>query len=290
MKICPKCGKTYTDASLNFCLDDGTVLTQDQSGFDSGLPETVMINQPRQTQSNQQFGGQTENQNWAVPTNVSPAAKKGSKTWLWVVGILGVLILLCGGGFAGLVILGSMSENDPKWNSNFGTNSGNNNSTVTNTKSNSISDSRTDISKIDLSAWVQKNSNYGVTEFRGNEFFMNAKKNNFYYVLVASATYKSADATTKLTLRDVESGNNSLGYGLIVNSNPVPLNQGLRFFDQYENSQIPRRQPYARKRTNGRQLERFDGDQKRKSGKCFGSCRTLAGNSSFISTANWSKL
>ena len=80
MKICPKCGKTYTDASLNFCLDDGTVLTQNQTGFDSSLPETVMISQPRPTTSNHQFGGQTADQNWAVPTNVSPAAKKGSKT------------------------------------------------------------------------------------------------------------------------------------------------------------------------------------------------------------------
>jgi hypothetical protein len=122
-----------------------------------------------------------------------------------------------------------MSENDPKWNSNFGTNSGSNNSTVTNKKTNSASDNLTDISKIDLSAWVQKNSNYGVTEYRGNEFYMNAKKNNFYYVLAASAKYKSADATTKVTLRDVESGNTSLGYGLIINSNPVPLIKDFAF-------------------------------------------------------------
>lgn len=229
MKICPKCAKTYSDASLNFCLDDGTVLTENQTGFDSSLPETVMISQPRPTSSNQPFGGQTENQNWAVPAQVNSTAKKGSKTWLWVVGILGTVVLLCGGGFAGLVLLGNMSENDPKWNSNFGTNSVTNNSTVTNKKTNSASDNLTDISKIDLSAWVQSNSNYGVTEYRGNEFYMNAKKNNFYYVLAASAKYKSADATTKVTLRDVESGNNSLGYGLIINSNPVPLIKDYAF-------------------------------------------------------------
>jgi hypothetical protein len=229
MKICPKCGKTYTDASLNFCLDDGTVLTQSQTGFDSALPETVMISQPRQTASHQQFGGPTENQNWAVPTQVNAPAKKGSKTWLWVVGILGTVVVLCGGGIAGLLVLGSMAENDTNWNSDFGKNSGYNNSTVTNRKSNSVSDNLTDISKINLSNWVQKNSNYGVTEYRGNEFYMNAKTNNFYYVLVASATYKSADATTKVTLRDVESGNNSLGYGLIINSNPVPLIKDYAF-------------------------------------------------------------
>jgi hypothetical protein len=148
MKICPKCGKTYSDASLNFCLDDGTVLTQNQTGFDSSLPETVMISQPRPTASNQQFGGQTENQNWAAPMNVNAPAKKGSKMWLWVVGILGAGVLLCGGGFAGLIILGSLSDDETKWNSNFGTNSGYNNSTVTNTRTNSVSDNRTDVSKI----------------------------------------------------------------------------------------------------------------------------------------------
>jgi hypothetical protein len=229
MKICPKCGKTYSDASLNFCLDDGTVLNQAESNYDSSLPETVMINQPRQTASNQQFGGPTENQNWAVPANINTATKKGSKTWLWAVGILGTVVVLCGGGFAGLALLGSMSDDNTKWNSNFGTNSGYNNSTVTNKKSNSVSENSTDVSKIDLSAWVQKKQDYGVTEYRGNEFFMSGKKNNFYFVLVASAAYKSANATTKITLRDVESGNNSLGYGLIINSNPVPLIKGYAF-------------------------------------------------------------
>ena len=29
--------------------------------------------------------------------------KKSSKAWLWVVGILGLVVLLCGGGFAALV-------------------------------------------------------------------------------------------------------------------------------------------------------------------------------------------
>ncbi|MEQ1923696.1 MAG: hypothetical protein ABL952_14410, partial [Pyrinomonadaceae bacterium] len=28
MKICPRCQKTYSDDNLNFCLEDGSVLTQ----------------------------------------------------------------------------------------------------------------------------------------------------------------------------------------------------------------------------------------------------------------------
>lgn len=228
MKICPKCGKTYSDSSLNFCLDDGTVLNQPGTDYGSVLPDTVMINQPRQT-SNQPYSNKTQDQNWAAPARVNTPEKKGSKTWLWVVGILGGLVLLCGGGLAGLVVIGSMSETETKWNSNFGTNTSYNNSNRTNSTSNSSAEKLPNVTEIDLSAWVQTNSQYGDTEFRGDELFMNAKKNNFYYVLVAPAAYKSSEATTKVVLRNVESGNNSLGYGLIINSNPVPLIKDYAF-------------------------------------------------------------
>lgn len=224
MRICPKCGKTYDDESLNFCLDDGSILNQ--TGAESSLPETVLISQPRPTVANQQFGNQADNQNWAVPAQVNSPAKKGSKTWLWVVGILGAVVLLCGGGFAGLIALGSLSKDEPKWNSNFGVNSANSVTPATNTSSDKV---RTNVTKVDLSPWVQKNSKFGVTEFRGNEFYVNAIKSNFYYVLVASSKYKSANATTKITTRNVESENYSLGYGLIINSNPTPLVKDFAF-------------------------------------------------------------
>lgn len=229
MKICPKCGKTYSDTSLNFCLEDGTVLKPTGAGESDSLPETVMIPQPRQTESNQPFGNQTENQNWSAPAQVNTTTKKGSKTWLWVVGILGAVVLLCGGGFAGLLLLGSLAEDEPKWNSNFGSNTVVNSTPGKNSTSNTSTDNSSDVTKVNLSAWVQKKQELGITDYRGNEFYMNAAKSNFYYVLVASSAYKSSDATTKVTLRDVESGNNSLGYGLIVNSNPVPLIKDYAF-------------------------------------------------------------
>ncbi len=229
MKICPKCGKTYNDESLNFCLDDGSMLNQTFSGND--MPATVLINQPRATDPVQTFGNQTPQQNWATPVQVgTAAAKKGSRTWLWVAGILGAVVLLCGGGLGGLLLLGSMADDDTKWNSNFATNYDSKNSTPSNSSSNSSSTkSDGEITKIDLSAWVRDSSQYGKTEFRDNEFFMHAIKNNFYYVLVAPAVNKSYNSTTKVSLRDAESGNNSLGYGLIINSNPIPLIKDYAF-------------------------------------------------------------
>jgi len=50
MKQCPKCGKTYTDPQLNFCLDDGELLLQSSSGADiDDAPPTVMLNESRVT-------------------------------------------------------------------------------------------------------------------------------------------------------------------------------------------------------------------------------------------------
>lgn len=230
MKTCPKCGKTYSDPSLNFCLEDGSILNQTDTG--KIPPPTVMMNDPRRTGSEQPFGGPSGAQNQFVPvqnTNV----KKGSKAWIWVVGILGVVVLLCGGGMGGLMLIGSLSNknnSNTKLNTNFATNKYNTNSIAINAlKSNTDGDSQSDVKTIDLSKWVQTDSKFGKTEFRGDELIANALKNDFYYVLVASITNQSSDATTKITVRDLESGNNRLGYGLIINSNPVPLIKGYAF-------------------------------------------------------------
>jgi hypothetical protein len=70
MKRCPRCSKTYSDESLNFCLDDGELLTNFETdppptifggpsnpGFDDA-PPTVLLNKPRVTnQTNWQPGG-----------------------------------------------------------------------------------------------------------------------------------------------------------------------------------------------------------------------------------------
>ena len=52
MKSCPTCNRTYTDASLNFCLEDGTPLTLSappaSPGFDPNA--TIRYVEPRGTQ------------------------------------------------------------------------------------------------------------------------------------------------------------------------------------------------------------------------------------------------
>src|SRR5688572_17527171 len=101
MKICPRCQKTYADDNLNFCLEDGSVLTQASAppspASYSGAPPTV-AQQTVPSQPNWQSQPQQQPQNYGTQ-----APKKSSKAWVWVLLILGLVILLCGGGIFGLL-------------------------------------------------------------------------------------------------------------------------------------------------------------------------------------------
>lgn len=102
MKQCPRCNQTYTDDDLNFCLNDGELLTS----FNDA-PPTVFMDPPRVT-------GQTSWQNapppapWQGSQNVQntpfgvPAFAQSRDQTLptiaLVLGILSVLMICCYGG------------------------------------------------------------------------------------------------------------------------------------------------------------------------------------------------
>src|SRR5687767_12318758 len=100
MKICPTCRRTYDDDGLNFCLEDGSVLTLTSAD----AAPTVVMHQPRTTSPPPGGGVQTswDAQN-AGAYSMQPK-KKSSKAWVWVVGIFAVLILVCGGGLVGFFV------------------------------------------------------------------------------------------------------------------------------------------------------------------------------------------
>jgi hypothetical protein len=244
MKICPKCQKTYTDPNLNFCLDDGTVLTQSAGDI---MPETVMMNQPRTTAPNQpvqgqSFPGQQMQQPQQPGWNTAPQPQysmqppaKSSKTWVWVVLILGVVVLLCGGGgIVGLFLIGSQAEK----NTNIATTNNNAKPTSSptfgdkNPPANSTTaptSTRSSVTKLDLSEWVRPDSLYGDTSFTGGELMLASKQKRFYYVLAATEEFKTENADTVVTLRNVDNADSSLGYGLVFHSNTTPLQQGYAF-------------------------------------------------------------
>ena len=120
MKICTICNRTYTDETLNFCLDDGGSLRN----LSDDAPPTIIMDAPRTTdQTNwQDFGAAP----WQNQSNIQqqqpiyPAVTKSLDQTLpiisLVLGVLGVLLSLC--CYAGLplgaaaVITGFMGMNN----------------------------------------------------------------------------------------------------------------------------------------------------------------------------------
>ena len=71
MKQCPRCGQTYTDTAINFCLNDGELLSYlsddppktlfsgdvPPTGFADDAPPTLLMNKARVTNQNWQPSG-----------------------------------------------------------------------------------------------------------------------------------------------------------------------------------------------------------------------------------------
>lgn len=216
MKICPQCNQTYADDSLNFCLSDGAVLTQATGSMSEPAP-TVLINPPRPTNQNAQFENPAGN--WGVVTpNAAPTPRPKSRAWLWVLAIFGGLILLCGGGFAGLLFLVPEDQNF-----------------VVNKSSDSNSGSSTPKSgntlKDDLSTWKPKVDVYGDTEYTNSELVMSAKENDRYYVLVTpKKDFRTENATTRVKARNTTGGATTYGFGLLIHSDSTaPLSKDYSF-------------------------------------------------------------
>ncbi len=96
MKICPKCSQTYGDESLNFCLNDGVSLQQ-MSGAAPTVENIDPSSSPNRARPTE-VGGQ------AIPGFSAAKPPIRRRSWPWVVGILGGIVLLCGGGVAGLIV------------------------------------------------------------------------------------------------------------------------------------------------------------------------------------------
>jgi hypothetical protein len=237
MKICPKCQQTYTDENLNFCLNDGGVLTQMGASGGDALPETVFVSPPRPTNPNEAFGNQPQVNNQPQPAWNNPQQQqagqfsmqpkaKSSKTWLWVVGILGVLVLLCGGGLLGLMFYSA--SGDKPYNANYSTSP-----TVAPTVASNVM-------KYDMSLWKPDVGEFATTSYADNKFTIEVTKANYYYVMVtqpsaSKAEHETQDAITKLTVSNRLSKPSKYGFGLVVHSDTTPLTQDYAFVIDSEN-------------------------------------------------------
>jgi hypothetical protein len=247
MKICPKCQQTYTDENLNFCLNDGSTLTQKSEGGDA-LPETIFVSQPPPTtpnqpfptapnqpfgggqQQQQQFGGAPQNA-WNAPQSPYPqtsSPQRKSKSWVWVLGILGVLVLLCGGGG----ILGFIALRNANDSSNY------NFSYPTPTASPTVS---SNITKYDMTLWKPYAGDAATTSYSDGKFTIEVTKDNYYYVVITQpnattkAEHETQNATTKVTVVNRLAQSSKNGFGLVVHSDTTPLTQDYAFVIDSEN-------------------------------------------------------
>lgn len=107
MKSCSLCNQIYNDDNLNFCLNDGGILTE-MPGDDA--PPTIQMNRVRTTQPNWSehepsapWGSQPlqqQQQNFYPPAaNNVQGPNQTLPTVSLVLGILGVVLFCCYGGF-----------------------------------------------------------------------------------------------------------------------------------------------------------------------------------------------
>ena len=226
MKICPTCRKTYTDEGLNFCLEDGSVLTMAQDA-----PPTMVMQSPPPTNPNPVFPSQQHSQQtWAQQPSYSIQPKKKSKTWLWVVGLITLGLLLCGGGIGGFILIAVMNAPDQANNSHPPPPPPANNSRTNTTTSNtSPGDERTKLSVVDLSDWAKSTSPDVNSEYANGELVLGTKQKGYYYVLISQDEESTENANTRVSVRNADNLDSNMGYGIVFHSNPQPLKQDYCF-------------------------------------------------------------
>lgn len=233
MKRCPTCNRTYTDLSLNFCLEDGTPLTADAPPVDPNAtirypaardtaepPPTEIYHPPPRAVSPPPPTQPPPA--WTPGPTAAPPRKKSNAVW-WILGGL-VAVLIIGVGLVVMIIaLASLNTTNTN-NSNLTNRNENRNSNVTvnaNVPSNinananaSLPTSLTD--DFTQQKWGVGNGQYGRIWYEGGEYHMQSKAGTFVVMYAPSDEYSTENATVKVTARSVDGEVPSSGFGLLV--------------------------------------------------------------------------
>jgi hypothetical protein len=233
MKRCPSCNRSYTDTSLNFCLEDGTPLVADvpppiDPNATMRYPTTRETSEPPPTEiyrpdspliSQPPTPALPRQQQWTPTPSAVPPKKSNAIWWilggLLAVGIIGVGIVVM------IIALASMSATNTN-NSNITIRNENRNANVvantnvsnTNTNSNSLQPNFSD----DFSEqhWGTGDSRFGKIWYAGDEYHMSSKDRTFIVMYAPSDQYSTENATVKVMARSVDGTVPSSGFGLMV--------------------------------------------------------------------------
>lgn len=244
MKRCPSCHTTYTDLSLNFCLEDGTPLVSELSPpldpnatlaypapRNTAEPPPTQIYQPAPLLNQVPEMGQPRH--WTPAT--APPRQKSNAIW-WILGAV-VIVGVIGIGLVIMIIALASLGTDTNANINTNENSNvrvvnrnesrnansNSNSTRANSNSASLPSSFTD----DFSdqSWGTGGSQFGEIWYADGEYHMRSKDKTYLVMYAPNNDYNTEDATVRVTVRSVDGNASTSGYGLLVHGEKSKGNQ-----------------------------------------------------------------
>jgi hypothetical protein len=234
MKRCPTCNRTYTDLSLNFCLEDGTPLTTDAPGGpdpnatirypsprDTAEPPPTEIYRPAPSSTPRTAPAPPPPPpppQWS-PAPTQPPHKKSNAVW-WILGGFAALVVIGVGLVVMIIALASLGSNTNNTNFNANANVNRNgnisvNANVSNTNANVAPTGpfRDDFSE---KKWNVGVSQYGRMWYDGDAYHMSSKEQTFMVMYAPSDEYNTENATVKVTARSVDGNVPSAGFGLMV--------------------------------------------------------------------------
>lgn len=141
MKRCPTCNKTFTDQNLTFCIEDGTPLVALADAADETTVVSPSVGKSSASAASEAYVPRDWQRDYQPPGSFPPANER-RRTWPWVVGIIGALLLgLIGLGIALAFMVPKVFRNKNRGNANIATAPSNSNTNSTLPKSNANTDS-----------------------------------------------------------------------------------------------------------------------------------------------------
>jgi hypothetical protein len=236
MKRCPTCNRTYTDLSLNFCLEDGSPLTTDAPGApdpnatlrypsprDTAEPPPTEIYHPPQpaVTSRPASPPPPPPPQWS-PTPAQAPRKKSNAIW-WILGGFAALVVIGAGLVVMLIALASLGA-DPNTN-NLNTNNRevnrntNVNANVANVNTNAnanVAPTGPLVDDFTEKKWAVGVSQYGRIWYDDDQYHMSSKERTYIVMYAPSDEYSTENATVKVAARSVDGDVPSAGFGLVV--------------------------------------------------------------------------
>lgn len=243
MKRCPSCNRTYTDTSLNFCLEDGTPLVSDVAPA-SNPNATVRYPAPRHTsepppteiyrqkpllnQVPEMLQPRPAPPQWSPTPQLRPQ-KKSNAIW-WVIGGIAVVGILGVGLIIMMLALASLNANENAKNDSantrvVNTNRSANANRTANANSNTSSLPASITDNFSEEKWRTGNFQFGDIWYKDDEYHMRSKEKTYLVMYAPLSDYATENATVRVTTRSVDGSGPTSGYGLIVHGQKSPSNE-----------------------------------------------------------------